>query len=256
MALKRNERYPGRFSNPTTAQPQGAFKNRSAPNAQDGSYLEQDWANDWSGFFGRLLTVAGVTANGNVDTALSSQYYDALLKVITNSVGAPAIGIPFFWSLSSMPNTVVPEWSDMIFLKFNGASFSSTTYPKLALMWPSLLLPEARGEFPRIWDDGRGVDTGRALLSAQGDAIRNITGGVSGRNVTSTANIFGVTDVNGAFGASGSGVNSTAAAAAVSSGAADRASSLTFNASNAPGVVTAAENRPRNIAFNFLVRAK
>lgn len=82
MSLKRNERYPGRFSNPTTAQPQGAFKNRTAPNAQDGSYLEQDWANDWSGFFGRLLTVAGITPNGNVDTALSSQYYDALTAIV------------------------------------------------------------------------------------------------------------------------------------------------------------------------------
>lgn len=83
MALKRNERYPGRFSNPTTSHPQGGFKNRSAPSAQDGSYLEQDWANDWDGFFGRLLTVAGITANGNVDTALSSQYYDALSAAMT-----------------------------------------------------------------------------------------------------------------------------------------------------------------------------
>lgn len=78
MALKRNERYPGRFSNPTTDHPQGAFKNRTAPSAQDGSYLEADWVNDWSGFFGRLLTVAGITPNGNADTALASQYYDAL----------------------------------------------------------------------------------------------------------------------------------------------------------------------------------
>lgn len=78
MALKRNERYPGRYSNPTTDHPQGAFKNRTAPSAQDGSYLEQDWTNDWDGFFGRLLTVAGITPNGNVDTALASQYYDAL----------------------------------------------------------------------------------------------------------------------------------------------------------------------------------
>lgn len=78
MALKRNETYPGRFSNPTDDHPQGAFKNRSAPGAQDGSYLEQQWANDWDGFFGRLLTLAEVTPNGNVDTASSSQYYDAL----------------------------------------------------------------------------------------------------------------------------------------------------------------------------------
>lgn len=78
MALKRNETYPGRFSNPTDDHPQGAFKNRSAPGAQDGSYLEQQWANDWDGFFGRLLTLAGVIPNGEADTASSSQYYDAL----------------------------------------------------------------------------------------------------------------------------------------------------------------------------------
>lgn len=78
MALDRSNRYPGRFENPTTASPQGAFKNRTSPTAQDGSYFEADWANDWDGFFGRLLTLAGVSPNGNVDTASSSQYYDAL----------------------------------------------------------------------------------------------------------------------------------------------------------------------------------
>lgn len=86
MALKRNERYPGRYSNPTTDHPQGAFKNRTAPSAQDGSYLEQDWTNDWDGFFGRLLTVAGITPNGDVDTAQSSQYYEALSSIFTAGV--------------------------------------------------------------------------------------------------------------------------------------------------------------------------
>lgn len=90
MALKRNETYPGRFSNPTDDHPQGAFKNRSAPGAQDGSYLEQQWANDWDGFFGRLLTLAEISPNGNVDTASSSQYYDALKSLFlqrTNPFG-------------------------------------------------------------------------------------------------------------------------------------------------------------------------
>jgi hypothetical protein len=35
---------------------------------------------------------------------------------------------------------------------------------------------DLRGEFPRYWDAGRGVDSGRAFGSAQEDAIRNITG--------------------------------------------------------------------------------
>lgn len=90
MALKRNERYTGRFQNPTTDHPQGAFKNRSAPNAQDGSYLEADWANDWDGFFSRLLTVANLTPNGSVDSATSSQYYDALVVAMKAALGTVA----------------------------------------------------------------------------------------------------------------------------------------------------------------------
>ena len=90
MALKRNERYPGRFENPTAAQPQGAFKNRTSPTSQDGSYLEADWVNDWSGFFGRLLTAGSITANGNVDTALDSQYYSALIAAVKSELGTAA----------------------------------------------------------------------------------------------------------------------------------------------------------------------
>ena len=80
MALDRSNRYPGRFENPTTAQPQGAFKNRTSPTAEDGSYFEADWANDMSGFFARVLNVAGVTPNGTVDSGSSSQLYDAMLS--------------------------------------------------------------------------------------------------------------------------------------------------------------------------------
>lgn len=86
MALKRNERYPGRFGNPNAAHPQGAFKNRTSPTSQDGSYLDSDWGNDWDGFFARLLTVASVTPNGNVDTGTSSQYYDAMIASVKKDV--------------------------------------------------------------------------------------------------------------------------------------------------------------------------
>ncbi|EPE0245316.1 phage tail protein, partial [Escherichia coli] len=81
--------------------------------------------------------------------------------------GAPAIGVPFFWPSAAMPNTVIDSWSGMVFLKFNGAKFSATDYPVLAKVFPSLVLPEARGDFIRIWDDGRGADGGRELLSWQ-----------------------------------------------------------------------------------------
>lgn len=86
MAIDRNTRYPGRFDAPTAARPQGAFKNRSAPGAKDGSYLERDWANDWDGFFGSLLRSAGMNPNGTPDTALSSQYFNAMNSVIANAI--------------------------------------------------------------------------------------------------------------------------------------------------------------------------
>ncbi|MCH6939099.1 tail fiber protein, partial [Escherichia coli] len=81
--------------------------------------------------------------------------------------GAPAIGVPFFWPSAAMPNTVIDSWSSMVFLKFNGAKFSASDYPVLAKVFPSLVLPEARGDFIRVWDDGRGADGGRELLSRQ-----------------------------------------------------------------------------------------
>ncbi|WP_454864586.1 hypothetical protein [Pseudomonas rhizophila] len=78
MALKLNERYPGRFDNPSADYPQGSFKNRTTPTAKDGSYLEKDWANDKEGFFQSLLSESGIVADGDVDKVGASQYYDAL----------------------------------------------------------------------------------------------------------------------------------------------------------------------------------
>ena len=92
MALDRSNRYPGRFENPSAAHPQGAFKNRTSPTAEDGSYFEADWANDWDGFFARILTVAGVTPNGVIDTGSASQLYDALLSAMPGRLlGAPKV---------------------------------------------------------------------------------------------------------------------------------------------------------------------
>lgn len=87
MALKRDQRYPGRFSTPTTAHPQGAFKDRTSPTAQDGSYMQADWANDWDGFFSSLLAAAGITANGNVDGVGASQYFSAAQSIFAAKNG-------------------------------------------------------------------------------------------------------------------------------------------------------------------------
>lgn len=165
--------------------------------------------------------------------------------------GLPPIGIPFYWPSAAMPNTVIPEWSGMTFLKLNGATFTAAQYPKLALVWPGLKLTETRGEFIRVADDGRGVDTGRALLSAQGDAMRNLTGNIEGRTAGSIGRIFS-NNANGVFSATGEGGDFITPT--LTSGApGDRLSNLNLDASRQ--VSTANEFRPRNVAFNFLVRA-
>lgn len=150
------------------------------------------------------------------------------------------IGMPFYWPSATMPNLLLPEWSGMTFLKWNGSTFSATTFPKLALVIPSLTLTETRGEFIRTFDDGRGVDAGRALLSAQGDAIRNITG--SFVNDALSYNPAGAFTLTGTSPIINAPLN------------ASLPKTINFSAA-ASGVPTAAENRPRNIAFNFLVRA-
>lgn len=90
MSLKLNERYPGRFNNPSAEYPQGSFKNRTTPTAKDGSYIEKDWANDWQGFFSSMLSSAAIVPNGLVDRVGSSQYFSALQSVISSNI--PAFG--------------------------------------------------------------------------------------------------------------------------------------------------------------------
>lgn len=85
MAINLDERYPGRANPKTLDYPQGSFKNRTSPTSKDGTYLEQDWANDMLAFFQSMLKEAGIAANGQVDTAQASQYFDALIKNIQNN---------------------------------------------------------------------------------------------------------------------------------------------------------------------------
>ncbi|EFB1597577.1 phage tail protein [Escherichia coli] len=146
-----------------------------------------------------------------------------------------------------MPNTVLTEWSGMVFLKMNDATFSASQYPVLAKVWPGLKLTDCRGEFIRIADDGRGVDAGRTLLSAQADALQNITGTI-GR-----LQLFQNSVQDGALFTVGSNIMSKGLVTS-SDGTGYGSTSFDFDASRVAR--TATETRPRNIAFNLLVRAK
>ncbi|NHB87196.1 hypothetical protein C5471_05505 [Photorhabdus tasmaniensis] len=68
------------------------------------------------------------------------------------------VGSPIPWPLPNAPAG---------YFTCNGQSFNKSIYPQLAAAYPSGTLPDLRGEFIRGWDDGRGVDTGRGILSWQ-----------------------------------------------------------------------------------------
>ena len=74
------------------------------------------------------------------------------------------VGIPIPYPLSTVPTGC---------LAMNGQRFDARRYPKLAQKYPSGQLPDLRGEFIRGWDNGRGVDAGRGMLSVQSDEIKS-----------------------------------------------------------------------------------
>lgn len=167
MAINLDEKYPGRAQPKSVRYPQGAFKNRTAPDSQDGTYLEQDWANDMSGFLQWLLANAGITANGQVDNALASQYGQALESMVRNWSSAPAGEVSYF-----ARSTAPAGW-----LVANGDAVDRTQYANLFAAIGTTFgsgdgsttfnLPDLRGEFLRGWDNSRGVDSGRTFGSSQ-----------------------------------------------------------------------------------------
>ncbi len=174
---------------------------------------------------------AALTALTSVGRAiLSKPSIQSVLNYLGLGEGsALPVGVPVPWPSATPPT----GW-----LKCNGAAFSAVEYPKLAKAYPTNKLPDLRGEFIRGWDDGRGIDTGRALLNIQSDDIKKFElkyfgpGGGPG-----TATVFALQ--NGVSGIYTTGIN-------------QGVGSTTANAFQIPG---GRETRPRNIAFNYIVRA-
>ncbi|EOP0147882.1 phage tail protein [Escherichia coli] len=170
-------------------------------------------------------------------THLSGKDVAGLLAYLGLGEGsALPVGVPVPWPLETPPT----GW-----LKCNGAAFSSEKYPNLAKAYPTLKLPDLRGEFIRGWDDGRGIDSGRNLLSAQNDAIQNIVGSF-GRT-----QLFRDVLSSGPFSQHGQVLSTGLKEAEIIEGYG--AYNWTFDASRS--VRTASETRSRNIAFNYIVRA-
>ncbi len=95
------------------------------------------------------------------------------LKRALDTVYAPVGSVSFF-ARSAAPT----GW-----LKANGATISRTVYASLFAAIGTTFgagdgattfkIPDLRGEFPRGWDDGRGIDVGRVFGSTQADALQS-----------------------------------------------------------------------------------
>ncbi|WP_252516319.1 phage tail protein, partial [Escherichia coli] len=171
---------------------------------------------------------------------------DARTNLGLGKGSALPVGVPVPWPSATPPT----GW-----LKCNGAAFSAEEYPELAKAYPTNKLPDLRGEFIRGWDGGRGIDAGRALLSLQ-------NGGVESH--THQGQLFRVSDYRTKE-IPASEVMGRGYIASLTPGVDSPLDFDDYSVSSNPNgyfvgnqrttAYGVNETRPRNIAFNYIVRA-
>ncbi len=180
-------------------------------------------------------------------TATELGYVDGVTSSIQTQIeqATPAGAVAMF-----ARNTAPTGW-----LKANGATVSRTTYAALFAAIGTTFgagdgsttfkLPDLRGEFPRGWDDGRGVDTSRTFGSAQLDQMQRLTGSFRSHG-DSGAPVAGVftktTNVVSSTWGDGTGDTDT-----VSFDSADSPNARTSS-------TTSGETRARNVALLFCIK--
>ncbi|MGP4705926.1 phage tail-collar fiber domain-containing protein [Escherichia coli] len=185
-----------------------------------------------------LNALAGKQPLDNTLTNLSGKDVAGLLTYLGLGEGSVLpVGVPVPWPSATLPT----GW-----LKCNGAAFSAEEYPELAKAYPTNILPDLRGEFIRGWDDGRGVDSSRTLLSWQKGSYLVQEANISPDSVVQ----FSVNDI-ALLGWDKTETNSDIL----------RAKSIPTEHIWNPvpvgawGIQYLGYARPRNIAFNYIVRA-
>ena len=194
--------------------------------------------------------LATLTAIGRAIIAKGS------IKDVLNYLGlgegsALPVGVPVPWPTATPP----AGW-----LKCDGRAFTKEQYPVLARVYPTLRLPDLRGEFIRGWDDGRKVDTGRKLLSAQGATLlRTAMLDYYNQDTTGTSGIVGmgfnnedsITDLREGSFKMPDGTTFSDPVVAMS----DNGMQATILTSIRSGYAKGITVRPRSIALNYIVRA-
>lgn len=170
-----------------------------------------------------LVVHDGVTAGGfpvaaraNTDGSVSIIAKDG--SVITTITTGTKIAEYF---PIACPTTTPPTG----YVAMVGQAINATTYPILASLYGSNL-PDMRGVFIRGWDNGRGLDSGRSLLSYQQDELKWHS--------------------HGLLRAQNSGVGLLT----------DRVTTANEDGGNANAITGTGgnETRPKNVAFNYIVK--
>ena len=192
------------------------------------------------------------TAGSNPDTLAGFGIKDSYTKAEVEALIAKASALPV-GSIVAFPVDTPPPG----FLELDNSVKSSATYPDLSAYLGgkfnkgdegvgNFRLPEARGEFLRGWDHGRGVDAGRGVGSRQ-------KGSLSGYDADSN----GLSAAMGMGAASGSKADDFGLDAYSASGNAYSVTMgyATLIGSSTPSDLYAGIVRPRNIAVMWCIKA-
>lgn len=145
------------------------------------------------------------------------------------------------------------------YLKANGALISRTTYSDLFTAIgttfgagdgsTTFALPDLRGYFPRGWDDGRGIDTGRVFGSLQADGYLNHSHTASTGSQGAHTHTVDSYNQDGQQGI-GSGYGSTYNLSKTTSSAGAHTHTVTV----ATSTTGTTETRPKNIALLYCIK--
>ncbi len=150
-----------------------------------GIQLYEAYNNGYPTPYGNVIHLKGASSGGEGEllmgwsgTSITGTHAPVYIRSRRDVGGAPWSAWAQFCTANELAGIPLPfpgEVPPSGWLRCNGQGFNTTAYPVLASFYPSGNLPDLRGEFIRGWDDGRKVDTGRSLLSAQDDAMQPIT---------------------------------------------------------------------------------
>ena len=113
MAIIPETEFPGKIVPGNASYPYGQARDITTPSDGTGTPLRASLVNDIFGFQQALLAAAGVTPSGAPDTAVASQYLQALQTLFTGKLPATlsangSVGIPVI--VGTTPQVLILKW--------------------------------------------------------------------------------------------------------------------------------------------------